>query len=121
MIPRFLQLTGVTKVNRHEMISRVKEAILRGGGYVTDFHMFSNAAICLNFEVSVGNIGSLYESLVATGLSLSQESHDALAGYPDQQGLLVERAEAADVMGTLNITFIHDEPDLRIEAPPIPG
>ena len=103
------------------MISRVKEAILLGGGYVTDFHMFSNAVICINFEVSAGNTGRLYASLIATELRLSQESHDLLAGYADQLRLLGERAKAADVRGTLNITFIHDETDLRIEVPPIPG
>src|SRR2546423_3461845 len=110
MNSRFLQLTGFTRVNRHGMISRAKDAILRGGGYVTNFRMFSNVAICINFEVSTDNIGSLSEWLIATGLRLSQESHDALAGYTDQAELLKGRAKAGDVMGALNITFIHDEP-----------
>jgi hypothetical protein len=101
------------------MIWRVKEAILHGGGYILDFHMFSNKAICINFEVSVGNIGRLYSSLKREAF-LTQESDDLLAGYRDQLGRL-EGAKAADVAGTLNITFIHNEPDLRIEVPPIPG
>ena len=121
MIPNFLQLKGVTKVTRHEMISGVREAILEGGGYILDFHMFSNAAICINFEVSVGSIGNFYTSLVSTGLGLDRESRDLLAGCSQELGELGEGAKAADVMGTLNITFIHNEPDLRIEVPPIPG
>src|SRR5687768_10364611 len=120
MIPRFLQLHGVTKVDRHEMISRVKEAILQGGGYILDFHMFSNTAICINFEVSVGNIEKLYSSLTATSLRLNQESHEMLLNCCDQSNQLGERAKATDVIGTLQITFIHNEPDLRIEVPPIP-
>ena len=28
---------------------------------------------------------------------------------------------ASEVIGTLEVTFIHDEPDLRIEVPTIPG
>ena len=121
MIPRFLQLHGVTRVNRHEMISRVKEAILQGGGDIIDFHMFSNTAICINFEVSVGNIEKLYSSLTATSLRLDQESHELLVNCCDQLDQIEERAKTTDVSGTLQITFIHNEPDLRIEVPPIPG
>lgn len=121
MIPSFLQLSGVTRVERHEMISLVGAAILEGGGYVLDFHMFSNAAICINFEAPAGSIGKLYSSLNATGLRLSRESHELLANCRDERDGLGERAAAVDVAGTLQITFIHDEPDLRIEVPPIPG
>lgn len=120
MIPKFLQLKGVTKVNRHEMISRIREAILEGGGYITDFHLFSNAAISINFEVSVGHIGDFYTSLAFTGLGLDQESHDLLAGCAQVSEGLGERAKAAELMGTLNIIFVHNEPDLRIEIPPVP-
>lgn len=121
MIPSFLRLNGVTRVERHEMISLVREAILAGGGYVLDFHMFSNAAICINFEVPAGNIESLYASLKATGLRLSRESHDLLAGCCGESNEVGERTKAADVTGALQIAFVHDEPDLRIEVPPIPG
>ena len=120
MIPKFLQLHGVTRVNRQEMITRVKEAILQGGAYITDFHMFSNRAICINFEVSVGNIEKLYSSLRRQAF-LNQESHDLLADCCDRLAQFGERAKAADVVGTLEITFIHNEPDLRIEVPSIPG
>lgn len=120
MIPKFLQLHGVTRVNRQEMISRVKEAILQGGGYITDFHLFSNTAICINFEVSVGNIEKLYAALTPHAF-LNQESHELLAGCCDELRAAGDRAKAMDVSGTLNITFIHNEPDLRIEVPPIPG
>ena len=121
MIPKFLQLNGVTRIDSHDMISRVKQAISKGGGYIFDFHMFSNTSICINFEVSAGNIEKLYSSLTATGLRLNQESHDLLADCCSQLERLGGKSKAADVAGTLQITFIHNEPDLRIECPPIPG
>lgn len=121
MIPKFLRLNGVTRIDRHDMISRVKKAISKGGGYIFDFHMFSNASICINFEVSAGNIEKLYASLTATGLRLNQESHDLVADCCNQLEHLEERSKIVDVAGTLQITFIHNEPDLRIECPPIPG
>ena len=121
MIPKFLQLNGVTRIDRHDMIARVREAISNGGGYICNFHMFSNASICINFEVSAGNIEKLYCSLAATGLRLNQESHDALADCCNRLEQLGEKSKTSDVAGTLQITFIHNEPDLRIECPPIPG
>ena len=121
MIPNFLQLHGFTRIDRQEMISRVKEAISTGGGYILDFHMFSNASICINFEVPAGSIEKLYSSLTETSLHLYQESHDLLADCRNRVEQLGEESKAIDVAGTLQITFIHNEPDLRIECPPIPG
>jgi hypothetical protein len=103
------------------MISRVKEAILKGGGFIVDFHMFSNLSICLNFEIAVGKISGLYTELKLTGLQLTEQSHVLLRGCLKQTEQLVEEAGASEVAGTLEITFIHNEPDLRIEVPPIPG
>lgn len=51
MMPLFLQLHGATKADRHEMIYRVQDAVLSGGGFFLDFHMFSNTAICINFNM----------------------------------------------------------------------
>jgi len=62
------------------MISRVKEEILKGGGFILDYHRFSNTAICINFEVSVDNIEQLCSALTATELNLNAESRDLLAG-----------------------------------------
>lgn len=121
MIPKFLQLGGVTRIDRHDMISRAREAISESGAYISDFHMFSNASICINFEVPAGDIEKLYSALTATGLRLNQESHDLLADCCGRLEQLEEESRAADVAGTLQITFVHDEPDLRIECPPIPG
>jgi hypothetical protein len=121
MVPTFLRLNGITICNRHEMISRAKEAILKGGGFITDFHMFSNLSICLNFELPARKIDSFYAALKATGLGLTEESQELLAEYSKRLEQLGEEAGASEVAGTLEITFIHDEPDLRIEVPPIPG
>jgi hypothetical protein len=121
MTQNFLRLNGITRRDRHEMISRVKEAILKGGGFILDFHMFSNLSICLNFEIAVGKIEKLHDALKATGLQLSRESGELLVGYSKRTEQLEAEAEASEVAGTLEITFIHNEPDLRIEVPPIPG
>ncbi len=53
-------------------------------------------------------------------MQLSEESKVMLENYvsgDDTEGELKE----AEVTGTLQISFFHDEPDLRIEVPAIPG
>jgi hypothetical protein len=121
MAPTFLRLNGITRRDRHEMISRVTEAVLKGGGFVVDFHMFSNRSICLNFEVAAGKVGSLKQALEETGLGLTEESLARLAEMGRRAEQLSAEARASEMTGTLEITFIHDAPDLRIEVPPIPG
>lgn len=117
----FLRLNAITRRERHEMISRATEAVLRGGGFVVDFHMFSNRSICLNFEVAAGKVGRLSEALEETGLWLTEESRARLAEGTERAEQLSAEEGASEVAGTLEITFIHDEPDLRIAVPPIPG
>ena len=121
MTGKVLRLDGVTAEGRHEMIGRVKEAISAGGGDILDFHQFSNVSLCLNFEIAAARLGTLRAALARTGLRLSGESLDALAaacGAARREG---GRPPAEGLAATLAITFVHDEPDLRIEVPPIPG
>lgn len=113
-----LQLQDVTSMNRHLRIGRIKDAITSGGGYILNFQMFSNVAICINFEVSVKRLGAFQAALKNEGI-LNDESIGRLADYLDPQQEVDGTAE--DINGTLNVTFVHDEPDLRIKAPPIPG
>lgn len=103
------------------MISKVKEAILRSGGFVVDFHMFSNLSICLNFEIDAAKICSLRAALAETQLQLTEQSRQLLAELCEEAKQRAGDGRASEVAGSIQITFVHDEPDLRIEVPPIPG
>ena len=116
----FLRLNAVTRGDRHETITRAERAI-QECGFVTDFHMFSNQSISLNFELAVGKVGTLYGLLQDTGLKFSEESRRLLENFQRGMEQLNAEARASEVTGTLQITFFHEEPDLRIEVPPIPG
>lgn len=111
----FLRINGFTRENRHEMIWRVKNAVNEANGWITDFHQFSNVSLCINFEIEAGNVARLNESLRETNLILEEKSRQAF------EEVIAAGRKAARVFGTLQITFIHNEPDLRIECPPIPG
>ncbi|NEQ23094.1 MAG: hypothetical protein F6K28_28855 [Microcoleus sp. SIO2G3] len=112
---KFLRLDGFTKAERIQLTARVSEAINQAQAWITDFHLYSNVLICINFEVPSANLDRLAASLQQTGLHLSQESLKQL--MPVNDSTLKEK----ELVGTLQITFVHDEPDLLREVPAVPG
>jgi hypothetical protein len=110
----FLRLSGFTKAERLHMTDRVSEAIAQSDAWITDFHIYSNVSICINFEVPIAQLNQLATALQETGLHLSEDSMQQLA-HPHQLPLKQE------LTGTLQITFIHNEPDLLREVPAVPG
>ena len=112
---QFLRLDGFTKAERIGMTARVSEAINQAGAWITDFHLYSNVLICINFEVPSGNLSRLAASMQETGLHLSQESLEQLMAA--NESTLKEK----ELVGTLQITFVHNEPDLLREVPAVPG
>ena len=118
----FLRLEGFTRDDRHAMIARVREAFAASNASILDFKMFSNVSLSIIFELPARRIGELQTALSATGLRLSAASRELMAGW---QRRYAEGAcgsqQQAEITGALQITFIHHEPDLRLDVPPIPG
>jgi hypothetical protein len=112
---RFLRLDGFTRAERIGMTDRVSEAINQAGAWITDFHLYSNILICINFQIPIANLNRLAATLQETGLQLSQESLDQL--IPAHDSILKEQ----ELVGTLQITFVHNEPDLLRDLPAVPG
>lgn len=112
---QFLRLDGFTKAERIQMTDRISEAINQAGAWITDFHLYSNILICINFQVPIANLSKLAATLQETGLHLSQESLEQL--MPAHGSMLKEK----ELAGTLQITFVHNEPDLLREVPAVPG
>lgn len=113
-------IEATTTVNRYEMTALVERAITESGGWVLDHHLFSNLSMSLAFEISDRKLNTLLEALRATGLRLSRQSADAIVTLASSLDLVQDQPEAF-VEGHLQITFIHNEPDLRREVPAIPG
>ena len=112
---QFLRLDGFTRTERIEMTNRVSEAINQAGAWITDFHLYSNILICINFQIPSTDLGKLAATLQETGLQLSQESLEQLT--PATDTMLKEN----ELIGTLQITFVHNEPDMLREIPAVPG
>lgn len=112
---QFLRLDGFTKAERIRMTDDVSEAINQAGAWITDFHQYSNILICINFQVPVVKLERLAAMLQETGLQLSQEGLEQLRSAHDSM------PKAQELVGTLQITFVHNEPDLLRDIPAVPG
>jgi hypothetical protein len=119
--PDFLRLDGFTRDDRHEMIARVQRAFAESNGSILDFKMFSNVSLNLLFELPARRLGDFAAALSATGLRLSAESRELMADWQKRYADDSATSTQTEIAGSLQITFIHYEPDLRHEVPPIPG
>lgn len=109
----FLQLNASTRDDRHAMTWRVKLALSDAGAAITDARFFSNVSLVLTFEIDTSDLPRLGDALRATGLALTATSDAAIAS--------ASRAPTREARGTLQITFVHDEPDLERDVPAVPG
>lgn len=121
MPSKFLRIIGYTKGDSNHTITVLRDLINESGGWILDFNFFSNLSICLRFEISAKNVDRLCLALLQNNVQLSDESSALLIDFCNQLEPHDELSGAFVVMGTINVTFIHDEPDLRIEVPAIPG
>jgi len=103
-----LKINAITRADRHQTIRLVEEAIASIGGWLLGFSMFSNISICFNIEIKTRDIDRLLTALQDIELKLTAEPP-----APDDPDSILG--------GTIQITFIHNEPDLRIEVPAVPG
>ena len=116
MNPMRLQLSGVTAEPRHSVVARLA-AVLNELGWVLDFSQFSNSALTLRFELAARNAPRLRSALAELPVALSRGSVEELAALEqDSAGELPD-----PVPGSIHLTFVHSEPDLRIPVPAVPG
>lgn len=106
-----IRLHGVTARERHEATRLVRRAVGDANGWITDFRQFSNFAAALDVEVSPARLPSLYLAIEAVGIRLSPPLVDLQPIDHAREELLV----------ALRIDFLHDDPDLALPVPSVPG
>jgi hypothetical protein len=111
-----LQLAAVTTHPRHSLVAQLTE-VLNKVGAVLDSHQFSNIALAIQFEVSARKVSRLRPSLLALPLSFSNSSIMALETIENAKGSELPE----EIFGSINITFAHNEPDLLMHIPAVPG
>lgn len=113
---KIVMLSGVTRQNRHQVMADINDAISAAGGWVSNHSLFSNIAATVHFALSPGRFTTLSQRIAEIGVRLDEESIALLETLPDTPPLPEDEINAS-----LNITFIHDEPDLSREVPAVPG
>lgn len=112
---RLLMLSATTRVNRHAVMQQINDLVVSRGGWIEGHTLFSNIAATFRFVLPAGRLKGFAEAVDGLGVHIDAAAMQALG----------ERAEAeaakAEVSGSLSVTFIHDEPDLRREIPAVPG
>lgn len=111
-----LMLAAMTKRNRHQAMADLNDAIMATGGWVIDHTLFSNIATTFRAAVPQKQLASFFDSLDSLEIHVDED------GKRDIAALLAENRDGLSEMEiSLNVTFIHDEPDIRREVPMVPG
>lgn len=105
-----VMLTAVTRVERKAATSFVFDTVNRLGGWIDDVHMYSNLMNTIRLTLPAGAFADLIAALQAGGITVQPP-----------QGLDAVHNPEAERMATLQLNFIHDEPDLKREIPAVPG
>lgn len=105
-----IYLSAGTHDPRHAVTTRLLDALGRVG-VVEDARQHSNKEIALRLSLAAGAMAALRDAFAELPLRLSRASAEELASAPDDEAVSV----------WLVVTFVHDEPDLRITAPAVPG
>ncbi|MFC4099382.1 hypothetical protein [Paenibacillus xanthanilyticus] len=109
-----LRLNAVWHGNRHAGIEEAKLHIREAGGWIIDFKPLSNRSICLLFEIEPQDVRRLLHILPTINIQYEAETIETLTLLSDKPKS--ERRDA-DLKGTLQLTFMHDEPDLIMDVP----
>lgn len=109
----FVQLSGVAAGDRTTATERIRDALSEVGAWITDVHFFSGIQTVLAFDVEAAALAALAGALERAGLALDESSRKTLAQ--------AAAGAKAEVHGTLAITFVHGDPDLKHEVPSVPG
>ena len=116
MRPKIMMLAGVTHANRHQVTAEINDAVVSAGGWVTDHAFFSNIATNVRMVLPPQGLAPFRELVLKAGVHLDVES-DAII----DELLVKEKGLPEELPASLNITFVHNEPDLRREVPAVPG
>ena len=103
-----IHLSAITKQERNAATTLVMDTIVAQGGWVEDVHLYSNIMTTVNFVMTANKIAGFVAALDGQGI----HAEGAAPEYSE---------EDAETRGSLQITFIHNEPDLKREIPQVPG
>lgn len=106
-----IQINGSSREDRHAVTARVRDAIAAAGGWITDFRQFSNLSVCVVSEIETAALKRLAAELELIPVRFSDSAIQSL----------LDCHARGEVTVSVQVTFVHGEPDLRIPQPAVPG
>lgn len=95
------------------MIGAVRDAVSHADGWIDDVSFFSNVAVAIRATIASPLAESFGTDLADIGLHFDQQQLKNLCD--------AGQLPAQELSCMLQITFFHDEPDLRRHVPSVPG
>jgi hypothetical protein len=111
-----VRLAAITSRPRYAVVSELT-ATLNDLGWILDHHQFSNMALNVAFEIPSSSIRKLRVALVGLPIHLSGQSLEAITALEDASASALPDL----IAGSIHVSFIHSEPDLRVPVPAVPG
>ena len=111
-----VMISGVSKCERHQLINDIADIIGKSEGWIIDHTMFSNIALTLRLALPESNLGILMQSLNKIEIGYDESGMTAL-----KQAIAGYTGGDSEINLSINVTFVHTDPDLRGEVPAVPG
>jgi hypothetical protein len=106
-----VRLSGITSTDRNEAIPAVERAIADAGGWIDDATFFSNIAFTVRCVIPTSDSARLAARLQDVSLGIDLGPLSAHEHEPGQ----------AEMTVSINLTFVHHDPDVRQHVPAVPG
>ena len=105
-----ISLSAVTKLERNFVTTMVMDEVSNQGGWVEDVRLFCNIMTNIRFVMKQESLAPFVQVLAGVGLVTTAASEIS----PTGEG-------SSDINCSLQITFVHNDADLRREIPRVPG
>ncbi len=105
----------ITSRDRHLVVRQIQDALTLAHGWVDDAHFYSNKMTTIRFTLTAGDLPVFQAKLQECGLMIEDVTRQA-SGIE-----VVSVPEESEISGSLQITFLHNEPDLKQVIPAVPG
>lgn len=110
-----VNIVAVTGAERQTVVDSIGKTVTEVGGWVDDVNFFSNISISLRSFVPSAQATALGDRLIAVGLKLDPETISEL------EEVVGTNPADFEFLCSLQVTFFHNEPDLRRHIPSVPG
>ncbi|OSQ45889.1 hypothetical protein [Thalassospira sp. MCCC 1A01428] len=110
-----LVLQAITSQDRHLVARQIQDALTLTQGWVEDARFYSNKMTTIRFTLVAREVPVFVAKLHECGLAIDDLTREG-------GGLSTISAQGdVEISGSIQITFLHNDPDLKQIIPAVPG